>query len=196
MMITHMNVYNLCIYVYICTIVLSYTVAPNSSFEMEKSLSDQIDLDLEYKDQCDYMGMEEMSKLSICETALNVTHLNIRGIIGKQAELMKVLDGYNGKTITHVATINETWLTSHNKSKLNVNGYKCISKERVGRRGGGVCILIHDSLYYTELTRINEIQYTTFEHMSIEIKMRDKHIILECLSKSRSMNCVCQSSSQ
>ena len=57
-----------------------------------------------------------------------------------------------------------------------MNGYKCISKERVGRKGGGVCILVHNSLYYTEVTEINDTQYTTFEYMCIEVKMRDRNL--------------------
>ena len=181
MMTTFMNIFVICIYVYICTVVLSYTVAPNQILEMENSLRDQIDLDLEYEDHCDYIGMEDLSQLANYDSTLNVTHLNIRGIIGKQADLLKILNGYNGKTITHLATINETWLTSQNKNKLNINEYKCISKERVGRKGGGVCILAHDSLYYTELTEINDIHYTTFEHMCIEVKMRDKNLTVVTL---------------
>ena len=157
MMTTLMNIVIICIYVYTCTVVLSYTVAPNPILEMENSLRDQIDLDLEYEDHCDYIGMEDLSQISTYNSTLNVTHLNIRGIIGKQTDLLKILNGYNGKTITHLATINETWLTCQNKNKLKINGYKCISKERVGRKGGGVCILSHDSLYYTELTEINDI---------------------------------------
>ena len=181
MMTTLLNIVIICIYVYTCTAVLSCTVAPNPLLEMENSLRDQIDLDLEYEDHCDYIEMEDLSQISTCDSTLNVTHLNIRGIIGKQNDLLKILNGYSGKTITHLATINETWLTSQNKNRLKINGYKCISKERVGRRGGGVCILSHDSLYFTEPTEINDIQYTSFEHMCIEIKMKDRNLAVVSL---------------
>ena len=181
MMMSFMNTVIICIYVYICNVILSYTVLPNPLLKMENSLRDEIDLDLEYEDHCDYIGMEDLSHISTCDSTLNVTHLNIRGIIGKQSDLLKILNGYNGKTITHLATINETWLTSQNKNRLRINGYKCISKERVGRKGGGVCILSHDSLYCTELTEINDTQYTTFEHVCIEIKMKDRNLTVVSL---------------
>ena len=183
-----MNIVTICIYVCISTVVLSYTVAPNSILEMEYSLRDQIDLDLEYEDHCDYIGMEDLSQVLTLNSTLNVTHLNIRGIIGKQTDLLKILNGYNGKSITHLATINETWLTCQNRNKLKINGYKCISKERVGRKGGGVCILCHDSLYYTELTEINDIQYTTFEHMCIEVKLKDRNLTLVSLYRPPNNN--------
>ena len=76
------------------------------------------------KNRCDYVELEQCSGVDIKATDLTVIQLNIRGLINKQHELLKLIHSCTGKSKLNVVTLQETWLTSRNESLIDIPSYK------------------------------------------------------------------------
>ena len=100
-------------------------------------------------DQCDYVDCNELNELEICAQDLNIIQYNVRGILIKQDDLYDLLTNLLDNKI-HVVILCETWLTTSNKSRLNIPGYKYIGTERVNKKGGGVGFLLKDDLKFRQ----------------------------------------------
>ena len=72
---------------------------------------------------CDYIDIEQCKEIYSHHFDLIVMELNIRGLIGKQYDLLSSLSKctINGKV--NILILVETWLTSHSMSQINVPGY-------------------------------------------------------------------------
>ena len=146
-----------------------------------KSLFETLDNDTELSDDCEYLDLTNSQTLDIKDCDLNLLHLNVRGLISKQSKLAKLLQNCIGDHIIHVVTINETWLTKDNEHYLNIPDYQVVKRNRLGKRGGGVCILIHKSLNYKEIDTINTLKFKHIEHICVEIKLQGKNLSVSSL---------------
>ena len=137
------------------------------------------DLDLSLLDNCVYLDMEDYDKTTLKADDLNVLQLNVCGLINKQAELNKILmDGSINKV--NVALLCETWLRSETKNLINLLTYSYIGKERKGKKGGGVGILIDKDLKFRNRPDL-EIISNTLEHVVVELKCdKDALLIASC----------------
>ena len=110
------------------------------------------------ENKCDYVELEHCSGIDINTTDLTMIQLNIRGLINKQTELLKLINSCTGKSKLDVVTFQETWLTSRNESLVDIPGYKHYGMKCSSRLGGGVSILVNkilrsrpnDTLSFTE----------------------------------------------
>ena len=146
-----------------------------------KSLLETLDNDTELFDKCEYLDLTDSQTLDIKDCDLNLLHLNVWGLISKQSKLVKLLQSCIGEHTIHVVTINETWLTKDNEHFLNIPDYHAVKRNRVGKRGGGVCILIHKSLNYQEIDTINTLKFKHIEHICVEIKLQGKNLSVSSL---------------
>ena len=183
----------LVLYVYIISLLCMHFVNMvqsqlDSSRIERQSLLEKLDNETELFDECDYMDLTESNLIEIKECDLNIIHLNIRGIISKQSQLTNLLHTCIGKHLIHIATINETWLTKDNEHLLNIPDYQVIKRNRIGKKGGGVCILVHKSLYYNELNTINNLQFKHIEQISIELKVQRKNLLVSSLYRPPNTN--------
>ena len=153
----------------------------DTSIITRKSLFETLDNDTELLDECEYLDLTNSQTLDIKDCDLNLLHLNVRGLISKQSKLVKLLQSCIGKHTIHVATINETWLTKDNEHCLNIPDYHAVKRNRLGKRGGGVCILIHKSLKYKEIDTINTLNFKHIEHICVEIKLQGKNMSVSSL---------------
>ena len=152
------------------------------------SLLEKLDNETELFDECDYLDLTDTNSLDIKECDLNIIHLNIRGIISKQTRLTNMLQTCIGKHLIHIVTINETWLSKDNEHLLNIPDYNVIKKNRTGKKGGGVCILVHKSLYYKELDAINNLKLKHIEQISIELKLQNKNLLISSMYTAPNTN--------
>ena len=160
----------------------------NSSRIERQSLLEKLDNETELFDECDYLDLTDTNSLDIKECDLNVIHLNIRGIISKQSKLTSMLQTCIGNHLIHIATINETWLSKDNEHLLNIPDYNVIKKNRIGKKGGGVCILVHKSLYYKEIDAINNLKFKHIEQISIKLKLQSKNLLVSSLYRPPNTN--------
>ena len=99
-----------------------------------------------------------------------------------------MLHGCIGNHTIHVATINETWLTRENEHLLDIPDYHLVKGNRIGRKGGGVCILIHKSLNYKEQDMINELKFKHIEHICVEIRLQTKKLCVSSIYRPPNTN--------
>ena len=126
-------------------------------------------------DNCTYLDRTEYESLPIHDTNLTVLQPNIRGLINKQSEFSKILN--NGSTNkVDVALLCETWLRQETNKLVNLPNHHHIGKEQIGKKGGGVGILIDRKLTYKPRPDL-EIDIDVLEHLIIEVK-GDKNAIL------------------
>lgn len=83
-------------------------------------------------------------------TNLKILYLNARSIWNKVHELKFIIEKLS--FTPDVVMITETWLTVHQEKQFCFQHYNCIFASRVGRKGGGACILVHKSHRYDILT--------------------------------------------
>ena len=177
------------IYCILCVHSVNMVQSQLESSRIERqSLLEKLDNETELFDECDYLDLTDTNSLDIKECDLNLIHLNIRGIISKQSKLTSMLQNCIGKHLIHIATINETWLTKDNEHLLNIPDYNVIKKNRIGKKGGGVCILVHKSLYYKELDAINNSKFKHIEQISIELKLQSKNLLISSLYRPPNTN--------
>ena len=95
------------------------------------------------KGACDYVKYDQLDSLSLHISNLTILHFNIRGLISKQHQLFNLLaNGFGTAKPIDIALLNETWLRKENINKANLPGYTFISKERIGKKGGGIAVII------------------------------------------------------
>ena len=109
---------------------------------------------------------------------LNIVQLNVRGLFGKQQTLIQeTASNYPNKKID-IYILCETWLNEHNNCMINVPNYSYIGKHRRNKKGGGVGILLHNTLTYKERSDIELPNVSDLESIFAEIKTRQGTLII------------------
>ena len=75
-----------------------------------------------------------------------------------------------------IVSLNETWLRSETESKLDIPGFNYVGKPRVGKKGGGVCLLLSEEITYRQLDLLPELEM--IEMICVEIKSKKSSIIV------------------
>ena len=106
---------------------------------LDKLNNSQTDIDEfhEFAGSCNYhSSFDDLESVSV---DLQIMHLNIRSMLNKQSDLLKLL--YLGKI--DICMLKETWLKKTNACLLKLKGYNFESNERkTPKKGGGVGICI------------------------------------------------------
>lgn len=90
---------------------------------------------------CRYYTPEQLQSLNSTNSC-SFLHLNIRSLCKHHEELATLLSNFNCSF--DVIGCSETWLNDRTFTDiLNLDGYKLIIKNRLGRTGGGVCLYVH-----------------------------------------------------
>lgn len=95
------------------------------------------------------------------ENNIKVGHINVRSLLPKINQIRSVLEDNQ----YDILAITETWLSRHISNNLvNIEGYRIVRKDRVGR-AGGVCFYISKSLNF-KLVECND----NIEQLWISVK--------------------------
>ena len=73
-------------------------------------------------------------------------HINIQSLQSK----LELVKNFLARTKTDILSISETWLDKNRT--VFIDGYTIVRCDREGRRGGGACLIIHDSIDHTNIT--------------------------------------------
>ena len=100
------------------------------------------------EETCYYVSFQDLEcSINLSSSNFNVLHLNIRSLIKKQSDLNLILEEYNSKNITmHALLLCETFLNEYSKKLVKIAGYTYYFLNRSSSNGGGVGLLIHDSV--------------------------------------------------
>ena len=130
------------------------------------------------KGSCNYLEHEDLDSLSPHISDLQIIHLNIRGLIGKHNELNKLItDGFGTAKPIDIIMLNETWLRKDTLNKVTFPGYTLLSKERKGKKGGGIGMIVSNNFKFRQRDDL-VIDTECFEHLIVKLKTRNSSIIL------------------
>ena len=99
----------------------------------QKSIPTTINEDLSAIDNCIYVDCEEYDTIPIHLSKLSVMQLNIRGLINKQSDLIKLMDNRSTNKVD-IALLCETWLRADSKKLVALPSHTYVGKERIGKR--------------------------------------------------------------
>ena len=86
---------------------------------------------------------------------LRVLYCNARSVRNKLDDLKGLL----ACEVIHIIGITESWTSDEDLATfLNINGFLLFRKDRIGKRGGGVLIYVHEDITCSELILENKLQ--------------------------------------
>lgn len=103
--------------------------------------------------------------------------LNIRGLASKTSLLNQLITEDLCNIKADIVLLCESWLNSINISRIDIPNYKLFGNVRMGKLGGGACVLVHKSLSCQERKDL-EVESNTFEHINVELKTDQNNILL------------------
>ena len=131
-----------------------------------------------------YVSVDEAKgQLSTCtdSSVFSILHVNIRSMSKNFEKLKLMLHECNH--LFGIICLTETWCsdeTFRNDSNLHLPQYDSIHLERIGKRGGGVCVFVHKKLM-CKYRKDFSVSEDSNETVSIEIiNKNSKNIIVNC----------------
>ncbi|CAB4025123.1 Hypothetical predicted protein [Paramuricea clavata] len=110
-----------------------------------------------------------------------LAHLNVRSL--KNRDNLVQLRELNGEHQYDILTISESWLNSTVKnSEVEIEGYRLLRLDRLGKRGGGVCVFTRNSLKTKIIKDISVISSTGFHQLWILIQHKKMKSIVLCVA--------------
>ena len=148
----------------------------NIDYERLSRKNLDITVDDSLNDYCTYLDYDEYEELSSKGQNLSIIQLNIRGLLGKLNDLSSLIKKGNENKISAVLLC-ETWVRTEPRKLVSIPGYDIFSKERVGKKGGGVGILLDKQLVGKRRPDL-EINSRQYENIVVELKRNTQNILL------------------
>ena len=130
--------------------------------------------EFEIKDSCDYINVD--NTLHCDQNSLTCVQMNVRGISSKKTEVKYLIDHCLYNDTPDVLLLCETWLTPFSPV-LKIPGYETYQRNRIGKKGGGVAILLADKYRCKTL----DIKFVSLEFESVFIKLELRNGECVCL---------------
>ena len=115
--------------------------------------------------------------INLNDSSLNIVQWNVRGLIGKQDQVVRLIRAMGGSNKVHIICLNETWLRKETSSKVVISGYNLLHKCRIGKKGGGLSILISKDCTYREID-LSHLATIHTEELAIEVKCKRASLIV------------------
>ena len=91
--------------------------------------------------------------------------------------MVRLIRSLGGPNKVQVVCLNETWLRTETSSQVVIPGYNIIHKCRVGKKGGGLSILVSNDCTFREID-LTTLTHNNIESMAIEIKCRNAKLLV------------------
>ena len=141
-------------------------------------------------DNCKVIALDNIGQLANSDELefINIMHLNVRSLVKNQSNLLGLLDDLNSNHVKiHVIALCETFLTPLNEQLVKIPGYHATHRFRKKTTGGGVSILLHESV--TKLSVINTpFVDCVFESLAIKIQLNSNVFIVSEYYRSPNSN--------
>ena len=95
-------------------------------------------------------------------------HVNCRSIASKLSDLHLLVMQVPVKYLI----LTETWLNEDNSNVLSIPGYRCVSRSRGNRIGGGVAILIKEDIIFHVLDLQMLPAHASYEGIFVNVPQR------------------------
>ena len=170
---------NLSITVYFCTLFCFNCIA--LTMYVENNFVD-LGFNNEIEDTCTYVDhTNELPSIPVNpDPNFAVMQLNIRGILSKQDKLKNLIRDIRATGMLHAVMLVETWLTKTTAKRIKIPGFNMFCSHRNKKKGGGVGILITQSLDCRVRDDLS-INIPDFENLTVEIKTQQDSIFLSTI---------------
>ena len=130
--------------------------------------------EFEIKDSCDYINVD--NTLHCDQNSLTCVQMNVRGISSKKAEVKYLIDHCLYDDTPDILLLCETWLTPF-LPVLKIPGFETYQRNRIGKKGGGMAILLADKYRCKTL----DIKFISLKFESVFIKLELRNGECVCL---------------
>ena len=120
--------------------------------------------EFEIEDSCDYINVD--NTLLCDKNSLTCVQMNVQGISSKKTEVRHLIDNCLCNDTPDALLLCEMWLTPFSPI-LHIPGYETYQRNRIGKKEGGVAILLADKYRYKTL----DIKFSSPEFESVFIKL-------------------------
>ena len=130
-------------------------------------------------DTCTYVDYPIKTTLKIAKAnnPFSILQLNIKGILNKQEKLKRLIKDVGSTGMVHAIMLVETWLNKKTEKRVKIPGYKLYCFHKNGKKGGGVGILLSQSLD-CRLRDDLSINIPDFESITLEVKTQQDSVLL------------------
>ena len=136
--------------------------------------SGQKSFDIDNLNICEYEELEKHVMRS--SNDFTVIQHNIRGINSKIGDIKYLIDNTCVTGTPDCMLLCKTWLGPHSPS-VKIAGYNFVHTDRVGKKGGGVGILITNCTKFKECNDI-KLDSQECESCFIEVQTKNKSVII------------------
>ena len=128
---------------------------------------------------CEYLEPDDSWQLE--SENLLIMQLNVRGLSSKVDQIKRLIDMNPCNKPPEVILLCETWLNDSSPT-ITIPGYNLELENRIGKKGGGVAILIKENLIYKNRPDLKPtVENTRLETCFIELKGTKSNLILGSL---------------
>ena len=153
---------------------------------------DDYDPDINYYAECpqqyansEYYDIEQFNDAERHLDDLSLFHCNIRSAAHNSRAMCDYLTALKHKF--DVLCFSETWLHKNNDDIADFPNYSKVHKYRENKGGGGVSILVRDSIHYRELEDLT-LCTDILECIFVELSVSKSKIIVGCVYRPPSSN--------
>ena len=126
---------------------------------------------------CRYYSIDEFNQSPISK-GLSMFHLNSRSLNKNFNDIADFLSTLHDNF--SVIGFSETWFTNNISPLINIDNYTLVDKHREGKRGGGVCMFVHNKISYKMRDDISVFD-NIMESVFIEISISNRSILIGVL---------------
>ena len=145
-----------------------------------KNLIESLNAEISNKSEsCEYLEID--SNWPIEMNDLLVMQLNVRGLCSKTDQIKRLVDNNPCNKPPEVILLCETWL-NEGSPNINILGYNLEKENRIGKKGGGVAVLIKENLKYKPRPDLRiKSENAQTETCFVELKGTEGNVILGSL---------------
>lgn len=116
------------------------------------------------------------------QDSLKLLYLNACSIYNKIGDLNYILNTLDSPI--HLIAISETWIQQNNS--ISVQNYKTVVSNRINKSGGGVCLLIHDSI--TNFECVDKFSDDRLSMLTVKLYLRGEEFVISVFYNPPNMN--------
>lgn len=114
--------------------------------------------------------------------SLKLLYFNACSIYNKIGDLNYILSELDSPL--HLIAISETWIQNNNT--INIQNYRTVVSNRVNKIGGGVCLLVHDSI--TNFECVDEFSDNRLSMLCVKLYLKSEEFFISVFYNPPNMN--------
>lgn len=132
------------------------------------------ELDQRNLDACNFLPLNQTANLAL-NNHLSLVHLNVRSLVAHLDEMEITIADLGAPTIVGLS---EIWLKHENETQYGIPGYSMVTNSHIERTGGGIALLISDTIPYKLVRELQLSQLEVAESIFVETEINHTRNII------------------